>query len=161
MFKHITLAAVITIAAATVLTAQSSTPYPVIIDTATMDACVRKAVFARTINQSSYDYYDAHDCEIVYADRVTVALPSLTGTGIHKITVRNVGTATIVVEATAPDVIDASVLMYSNSSHPWLPQGTAILCCAEQAFYLPPQKSATFESYHGPLANSWFTTSDR
>jgi hypothetical protein len=159
--KKMIIAAVIALAAATALAAQSGGSVQVYSESA--DACIRKAVFAHAVNPipSSFYYYQASECEIVYADHVTVLLPQLTG-GPKKITVRNVSNATVIVGAASPDVIDATVFGYSNiNDQPWLNPGTAMLCCADQAFYIPAQRSATFEAYPGRLANSWFTTSDR
>lgn len=127
----------------------------VFVDSTTAEPCNRVGVFARTINIAPADagYYEAHDCETVFADGVTVILPPLTGTTkLKQIVVRNVGYRTVIVAARQPaDVIDAVVESYSTSA-PQLP----VFGSAETALFLHAGESVTLTAFQPQLPNVWY-----
>lgn len=118
--------------------------------------CNREAVYARTVNLPPSDtgYYMAQNCETVYADRVTVVLPTLSGqTEPQRVTIRNVGPRTIIVGARQPaDSIDPMVQKYINNSTPVLNDGDGYLL-------VPPQSAITVIAMPSHLPNAWFVES--
>lgn len=126
------------------------------IDTATADACPRVAVFARAINvpPANLNYYAAHDCETVFADRVAVILPPLTGTTKPKqIVVRNIGLETVIVAARQPaDRLNPYVASYA----PAWPQ-PPVFAGGDEAIFLHAHETATFTAMPTALPNVWFS----
>jgi hypothetical protein len=117
--------------------------------------CGRTAVFARTINASPSDagYYFAANCETVYADTVTVVLPTLTGQADpQQITIRNIGVRTVIVGARGPaDSIDPMVEGYTPS-YPAQP----IFDGGQGYLLLSPQSAVTITAMPAQLPNAWF-----
>lgn len=126
------------------------------VDTAMADACPRLAVFTRTINRAPSDlaYYEAHDCETVYADHVAVILPPLTGTSKPKqIIVRNIGLETVIVAARQPaDRLNPYVASYA----PAWPQ-PPVFAGGDDAIFLHAHETATFTAMPTALPNVWFS----
>ncbi len=125
--------------------------------------CYRINVFVHATTQQEVGHYQAHNCETVFADHMTVMLPELPDEdGAKQVIVRNVGNVPILVGASSPDGIDGTVYGYSTvTDQPWLPFGSPLICCAEGNIYVQPQQAMTFAAMPGHLHHMWFTTGNR